>query len=152
MKVEDLLTASLKHIKSTFCTLKPVDEHLRYGFFRASFIGPWWLRHSAMPSIALSGLRGWQGKKFFDALNATNILKSKNGTVEKLQMSCQRVHSLVDGQQSIALQYGLKAPLPWRWVVDELRVLDDDTFLCMTVIDLPLLRNFSFPFLLRREV
>lgn len=149
---EQLLTASLNHIRQVFKQLEPAAEHLRYGFFRASFIGPWWLRISAMPSIALSGLVGWQGKKFFDPFRATNILKTKKGQTEKLQMTCQAVQSLVDGKQGIALQYGADAVLPWRWVVDEIRVLDENTLLCMTVINLPLLKHFSFPFILSREL
>ncbi len=42
-------------------------------------------------------------------------------------------------------------PLPWRWVTDELRALDDRTLLGMTRIDLPGLRGLAFPFLLERE-
>ena len=42
-------------------------------------------------------------------------------------------------------------PVPWRWVTDELRALDEHTLLGMTRLDLPLLRRFVFPFLLERE-
>lgn len=152
MVAEELLTASLSQIRKVFNQLPAVSEKFRTGFYRASFIGPWWLRISAMPSIAMSGLSGWQGKKFFDVDTATNILKTKDGLKEKLQMSCKVGSSLVDGQQGVALHYGVNAPIPWRWVKDEMRVLDDQTLLCMTVIDLPILRKMSFPFLLRRDI
>lgn len=66
-------------------------------------------------------------------------------------MHCVQGMSLVDGQQGVALNYGADAPIPWRWVKDEMRILDDQTYLCMTVIDLPFIRKLSFPFILRRE-
>jgi hypothetical protein len=63
--------------------------------------------------------------------------------------------SRLDGRDGVELVYlpedGRPAPLPWRWVRDELRAVDADTILGMTVVDLPLLRRFAFPFLLRRE-
>ena len=151
MSAQPLFNASLGHIRQIFSTLEPVEEQQRSGFFRASFIGPWWLRISAMPSIALSGLVGWQGKKFLDPFHATNVLQTTHGTHEKLSMTCQSMQSLVDGKNGVALFYGQDAVKPWCWVVDEMRLLDEHTFLCMTVIDLPLLRALSFPFILRRE-
>lgn len=152
MQMDSLSKASLNRIREIFKQLKPVDEGARQGFFRASFIGPWWLRVSAMPSIALSGLPGWQGKQFLDPFHATNVLQNKHGRVERLQMTCNAVISLVDGKPGVALQYGQNAVMPWRWVIDEIRMLDHNTFLCMTVIDLPILRHFSFPFILSREL
>lgn len=152
MVVEELSNASLKDIRKVFNQLPLASEQYRSGFFQASFIGPWWLRLSAKPSISLSGLSGWLGKKFINSNTATNILKNKSGLIEKFQMSCQTGNSLVDGKTCIYLDYGKTAPIPWRWIKDEMRVLDDQTLLCMTIIDLPLLRKFSFPFLLRREL
>ncbi|NHC03992.1 hypothetical protein G9F31_09440 [Acinetobacter sp. 187] len=151
MQMDSLAKASLSQIREVFKNLDPVSEELRQGFFRASFIGPWWLRVSAMPSIALSGLGGWQGKKFLDPFHATNIIHNKQGVSEKLHMRCSAVTSLIDGKRSVALQYRDDAVVPWRWVIDEMRTLDQNTFLCMTVINLPVLKHFSFPFILSRE-
>ena len=151
MHVDALTNASLRRIRQVFNVLEPVPAHLRSGSFQACFIGPWWLRVTAGPSIALSGLPGWWGKRFLDAETAINVLNATSGKVEKLRMQCLERVSLVDGRQGIALHYGKGAMLPWRWIVDELRVLNESTLLCMTVIDLPLLRYLSFPFLLRRE-
>lgn len=151
MDLTALEKASLQTIKNEFKRLGPVPESLRVGFFNASFIGPWWLRLSAMPSIRLSGLPGWQGKLFLDTYNATNILEINQQQIQRLSMQCIERLSLIDAKQGVVLHYGQAAPIPWRWVVDELRVINDNTFLCMTVVDLPLLRLLSFPFLLRRE-
>jgi hypothetical protein len=60
------------------------------------------------------------------------------------------IRSKVDGQPGVALHYGAEAPLPWRWVTDELRQIDQHRVLGMTVIDLPILRHWAFPFLLER--
>lgn len=151
MSPDALSKASLSGIRQVFQGLEPVPVPMREGFFQARFIGPWWLRASAGLSIALSGLPGWQGKRFLDTDTATNVLSGANGRVEKLRMHCLVGTSLIDGRLGVALHYGRDAVLPWRWIVDELRVLDDGTLLGMTVINLPVLRHLAFPFLLRRE-
>lgn len=151
MPVDALSNASLRRIRQMFGLLEPAPAEMRAGAFRARFIGPWWLRVSAGPSIALSGLPGWRGKRFLDAETATNVLDRAGGRVEKLRMQCRECVSLVDGRPGVALHYGCEAVMPWRWIVDELRVLDENSLLGMTVIDLPLLRRLAFPFVLRRE-
>lgn len=151
MITQDLSTASLNEIKQVFKGLKPVSAQARVGFLRARFIGPIWLRHTAAPSLSLSGLSGWQGKRFLNNQQATNILKKKNALIEKMTMQCQDSVSTIDGKPSIALVYAKDAPIPWRWVTDELRQLDDNTWLCMTVFNLPLLKHFPMPFILAKE-
>lgn len=151
MSADALSTSSLSQIRQVFEGLEPAPAHMRVGFFQASFIGPIWLRATAGPSIALSGLPGWRGKRFLDAETATNVLDRKGGVIEKLRMQCREGRSLIDGRPGVALHYGEDAALPWRWIVDELRVLNESTLLGMTVINLPLLRCLALPFLLRRE-
>ncbi|WXL27666.1 hypothetical protein WG219_09490 [Ectopseudomonas mendocina] len=109
------------------------------------------MRISAGPGLVLGGLPGWQGKRFIDESTATNVLKKGDELVDKLRMGCQEGVSSVDGRRGVALNYGADAPPPWRWIRDELRVLDDDTWLAMTVVDLPLLRCLALPFVLQRE-
>lgn len=142
-------------LKARFRTLSaPTDAQL-HGFFRAEFIGAALIRATARPSLALLGLPGWQGKRFLTSMDATNILKRGDATVEHLAMRVTAVTSYVDGQPGLALTYpaqdGKPAPRPWRWVRDEIRVADADTLLAFTFVDLPLLRYFGFPFLLLRE-
>lgn len=151
MSTQDLSTASLSHIKRIFSQLDAVPETARTGFLRAQFIGPLWLRSTAGPSLNLSGLSGWQGKRFLDSNNATNVLKQKSNMIEKFQMQCQNIISTVDGKASIALIYHKNAPIPWRWVSDEIRQLDENTWLCMTVFHLPLLKHCPMPFILTKE-
>lgn len=148
-------TASLGALKALFSSLPPPHAGMRHGFFRASFIGPAWLRVTGRPSVELSGLPGWQGKKFLNADDATNVLQKGDTRREALAMRVTPGLSQVDGKPGLALHYvpqqGKPAPLPWRLVRDELRAVDDNTILGMTVIDLPLLRLLAFPFLLTRE-
>lgn len=147
----DLNKASIGELRSVFGSLSAPDAALRDGFYRAQFIGPWWLRASGRPSVALSGLPGWLGKRFLTPDVATNILQQGADTVQALSMTVVPGISQVDGKPGLALHYGKNAAIPWRWVRDELRVLDDKTLLCFTVINLPVLRHLAFPFLLERQ-
>jgi hypothetical protein len=142
-----LYTAPLSTLKHHFATAGLPSAAKRAGLWRARFIGPWWLRLGGRPGVALSGLRGWQGKRFLTPDHATNVLDSG----EALSMQCRECPSSLDGGPVAALSYGADGPVPWRWVTDELRALDERTLLGMTVINLPLLRHFAFPFLLERD-
>lgn len=147
--------ASIGELKALFSTLPQPSRALFRGFFRATFIGPAWIRIAARPSLEVSGLPGWQGKRFLDDEHATNVLTKGATTREHLAMRVTAVTSRVDGRPGVALTYPHRgrerAPIPWRWVRDELRQFDDDTILAMTVVDLPVLRRFALPFLLVRE-
>lgn len=143
--------SSLAELKKLFSTLAPPPAEMRAGFYRATFIGPWWLRLSGRPSVALGGLPGWQGKRFLSPTTATNILLKSGVTSEALFMQLESGVSQVDGKQGVALTYGADAPLPWRYIRDEVRAIDANRILGMTVINLPLLNKLGFPFLLVRE-
>lgn len=150
-----LHTASLAELKALFATLPDPAPEQRRGFFRARFIGPAFIRLSARPTLEITGLPGWQGKKFLGADAATNILRRGTDTVERLAMRVTPVTSYADGRAGLALTYppqgGRAAPAPWRWVRDEIRQLDAQNILAFTYVDLPLLRHIGFPFLLTRE-
>jgi len=143
--------ATLAQIRHQFASLPLPGRDFCQGFFAVRFIGPFWLRHAARPSIALSGMPGWQGKRFLTPDRAINVLTDRDGQRERLIMRCEETASLVDGRPTLAFMYGSDAPRPWRWIRDEFRVLDSRTLLAMTIIDLPLLRGMSFPFLLERR-
>lgn len=150
-----LTHASLGELKKLFATLPAPAADQRRGFFRATFIGPAFIRLTARPTLEVTGLPGWQGKQFLNADNATNILRRGDSTVQHLAMRVTPVTSYADGKPALALTYppqdGKAAPAPWRWVRDEIRQLDENTILAFTFVDLPLLRHVGFPFLLVRE-
>ncbi|MCC1495875.1 hypothetical protein [Alcanivorax sp. 1008] len=143
-------TASIGQLKALYACLALPEPGMCEGFFRARFLGPAWMRASARPTLNLSGLPGWQGKRFTTATSATNVLIHKGQTEERLTMTVTSVKSLVDGSDGLALCYGPDAPRPWRWVRDELRAIDANTLLGITFVDKPLIRLFAFPFLLER--
>lgn len=150
MSLNELKCASLAEIQTIYQKLKPAPLEMRQGIYQAHFIGPWWITKSAGPSLSLSGLAGWYGKRFIQNDKAINLLIHCGEKSEKLEMDCVDEMSLIDGAPTVALIYGEKAPIPWRWVIDEVRTYDDQTLLCMTIVKLPILRYFPFPFLLCR--
>ncbi len=143
--------ASVSALKKLYSSLPVPDAGMRHGFFRASFIGPFWLRMSGRPTLELTGLPGWQGKRFITGDTATNVLLRKGERIDALNMSVANITSYVDGSAGVALRYGAEAPIPWRWVRDELRAIDGNTLLGITFVDLPVLRHFPMPFLLERD-
>src|SRR3546814_20332727 len=59
--------------------------------------------------------------------------------------------SWADRRPVAVVSYAADAPRPWRWIRDEVRVLDADTLLGMTFTDGPGVRRLGLPFLLRRS-
>ena len=145
-----LVGVSIRQLLARYATLPAVPPVERQGTWRARFVGPWWLRLSAAPGIALGGMPGWLGKRFDTPQTAVNLLRSGTGQREVLPMQCSEQPSWHDGQPCVAVAYGARARIPWRWVRDELRRLDEDHWLCLTWVDLPLLRRLACPFVLER--
>lgn len=146
----DLSRAGLATITAYFKTLSAPEESSRQGFYHACFIGPWWLRISAGPSVALAGLAKWQGKAFVTSTQAVNIVLVGQQRQPMLSMTCATKPSRLDQKPALVMSYGRLAPIPWRWVHDEIRQHDDGEWLGVTIIDLPVLRHLAFPFLLKK--
>ncbi len=137
-------------LRQLFAQLAPPEDAQLQGFFRAHWIGPLWMRRSGPATLALTGLPGWQGKRFLGQGQATNVLKMRGQELEALRMQVVHGPSQIDAQPAASLLYGDEAPRPWRWVRDELRALDERMILGITIVDRPWLRHFHFPFLLER--
>lgn len=120
------------------------------GEWRASFVGPGWLRWAGPRGVGALGLPGWEGKRFEleedGGLAGTNLVRG--GT--RLEMAAGLDASAVDGRPAIVVAYGDAAPLPWRHVRDELRRLDDRRLLAMSLLDVPGGGRGALPFLLTR--
>jgi hypothetical protein len=133
-----------------FAQLPIPGEQVLRGHFQARFVGPRWLRAAAPPAIALSGLAGWWGKQLDGFAQAHNLVLRDQTLNTSHAMNMSRASSLIDGKPCAQLRY--HSGFPWRWVVDELRVVDEgDTLLGMTLVDVPLLRGLAFPFVLERR-
>ncbi len=139
---------SLAHYWQLFRTL-PAPEQGLAGRFEAIFIGPLWLRILAPRLLPLGGLRGWVGKVFSRNGEANNLLRRQHTLVEKVPMVRRFDPSCLDRQNSLVLTYDMRAPLGLRCLRDELRRLNDHCLLGLTFVDLPLLRRFPMPFLLK---
>ncbi len=139
---------SLKKFRELFASLSPPEAASLRGVYRASFVGPGWLRASAGPALAVSGLGGWWGKEFSENGKASNIVLRAGKFSTRFSMELVSAKSLIDGKDGLALHYQSDNPFPWTHIVDELRRIDKNTVLGMTVADIAGLRSMSFPFLL----
>lgn len=144
------LNASVHQLRLLFSQLQPPEHQHLGGFFRARFVGPFWMRRSGPSVLKLMGLPGWQGKRFLGNAQATNVLLIKGQEFEALRMTMVLGPSMEDGKTGLALHYEKTAPWPWRRVRDELRALDEHRILGITIVDAPLLKHFRFPFILER--
>ena len=63
--------------------------------------------------------------------------------LSRLPMRVSEEPSWLDGGAARALRYDLSSPWPWPRVRDELRAINGDTWLGMTIIDLPGLRRIA---------
>lgn len=124
----------------------------RTGFYRGEFVGPWWMTASAPLFTRLTGLTNWQGKRFANPGLAVKVPIRKGQTCDGPTMIwVDDDVSRLDSKTGGALQCGREAPIPWRWITDELRQVDDNTLLGMSVVNFPLVKYMPIPFLLVRK-
>jgi len=153
MSSEDLPRSPLA-IKRLWKALPAPGEEALEGTHRAIFVGPAPLRALAPRGLAVLGLPGWYGKRFQygeDGLTGVNLLEQDGAMREYLEMRVAVEPSCQDGAPALVVTYPSDAPLPWREVRDEFRLLGPGELLGMTVVDRPGGRALGTPFLLRRE-
>jgi hypothetical protein len=121
------------------------------GIYQAVFVGPWWLRTIAGPGLYPLGLGGWWGKQFDGSGQGTNIVRRDGRLSPKLPVALAERSSLIDGRPCLAVIYPPESPFPWPWVVDELRSLDDERLLGMTLVARRPLYKIALPFQLTRR-
>lgn len=143
--------SSLGDFLSLFRTLLP-PAHSLTGRYQATFTGPLWLRKTAPTAIALGGLPGWWGKQFTAVgpgeSTAVNLVMKNGKLMERFPMQSRLDNSILDIKPALCLTYGRDCPFPWPLVTDELRMLDEQNLLGLTIVKVGLLRKFGFPFLL----
>lgn len=122
------------------------------GDYLVSFVGPAPLTVVAPRAIALGGMPGWQGKRFDGAGRAANLVDDdKTGAHrEIIPMTVTLEPSWLDGRPAIVCSYGADSPVPWRWVRDEFRPLDDRRLIGLTFAGGPWSRVAAAPLLLTR--
>ena len=149
MQVAELNQMNLKSFRELFTSLIVPDVISLRGTYRASFVGPAWLRTSANPALAMTGLGGWWGKEFHDDGTAINIVLRAGKFSTRFPMKFVNASSFIDRKDGLALHYQPGNPFPWMYVVDELRRIDDTTILGMTLANVSGLRGLAFPFILQ---
>jgi len=145
----DINSLSLQQFRKLFVSLPVPNPESIHGVYRAAFVGPVWLRTSAGPALALSGLGGWWGKEFSADGTAVNIVLRAGKFSTRFPMKLVQAKSFIDGRDGLAVHYQAGNPFPWMFIVDELRRMDEDTLLGMTLANVNGLRRLAFPFTLQ---
>jgi len=148
VREQQLNKRSLTSFKSLYSSLSPPALDVLRGVYQAAFVGPWWLRTIAGPGLYPLGLGGWWGKQFDGRGQGANIVRHRDQLSTKLPVSLHERPSLLDGRPCLVVVYEADAPFPWPWVVDELRSLNDDRLLGMTLLTRSPLNKIALPFLL----
>ena len=138
-----------------FATLAPPDLVSLPGYHCGQFVGPGWLRAIAPRGLVLLHLGGWWGKELLPDFTGTNLVRPggrrRGGQLQRsFALRVEIAASAIDGKPAAIVRYGAGSPFPWPYVTDELRRLDDDHLLGMTVVPAGVLRRLPLPFLLVR--
>ena len=147
----DYNSLSLKQFRDLFASLAVPEIDSIRGVYRAAFVGPGWLRASANPSLALTGLGGWWGKEFSADGAAINIILRAGKFSTRFPMKLVAAKSFIDGRDGLALHYPAGNPFPWTHIVDELHRINETSMLGMTIADVSGLRGLAFPFILQYQ-
>lgn len=145
----DLHKLSISHLKPAFRQGRRVDAAELQGFYAGVPAGPWWFRLGSRPTMGMTGFGGWLGKQVLGQGRAVNLFEAPSGPEQRFPMTLGRRASLIDGQDTLVLNYPADARTPWCWVTDELRWMADGRILGMTFVDAPLIRHMVFPFVLQ---
>lgn len=155
------LPRSLGALRRLFRQSPPATSLPSPGDYLVTFVGPTVLRVAAPRAIAIGGMPGWRGKRFADGGTALNLVERHRGndhddddgagalqTTMPMQVTVE--DSWLDGRPAIVCAYGAAGPVPWRWVRDEFRPLDDSRLIGLTLAGGPWSRVVAAPLLLSR--
>jgi hypothetical protein len=140
---------SMADCRALFAQLAPVDIGELQESFQSAFTGPRWLQIVAPRLLVMGGMGGWCGKWFDGQGKGHNWVRRQGDIQGIMPVELKKRPSLIDGQPTCTVIYPHGSRFPWPLIIDELRRLDDQTILGMTIIDIPLLRRVAHPFLLQ---
>ena len=148
-QVEHLNQLSLTDFSEYFSSLEVPELGSLPGLYKGYFVGPTWLRKLAKPLLVITGMGDWRGKSIDPHGNIINLVSTKRGLVRKLPMNVIEQTSLIDGKPGIAFCYHASNPYPWPWVIDEMRRIQPDLVLGMTILEWGSLTRLPLPFVLQ---
>lgn len=119
------------------------------GSYCGNFVGPGWVRALARPALLVGGLPGWCGKWFDGSGQGTNLLQRGGNVQRAVPIRLEIRPSLIDSRSGLTVVYPGSSPWPLPLIVDELRLLEDEALLGMTMVSHFGLHRFPFPFLLQ---
>jgi len=137
--------------KELFASLKPPPRETLRGIYKGFFVGPGWLRRLASPLLVVTRMGNWRGKDFDPQGNAINLVLRRGQIERRFPMLLVEQVSLIDHKPGLALRYAPSNPLPWPWIVDELRSLQAGLVLGMTMARLGPLQHLALPFVLQSQ-
>jgi len=150
----DLARRSSRELRTMFRAADCPELAAVTGRFAAELAGPAVVRVAAPIAFRLTGLGDWWGKELRLTDDGTALtgfnLAGPRGERTTLPLHARIAPSRLDGAPALVVGYGADAPLPWRRVVDDLRLHSDGTIVALT-FGLPLTARDGAPFLLRRE-
>ncbi|MBE2222413.1 MAG: hypothetical protein IAF02_12770 [Anaerolineae bacterium] len=141
----------LTEFRTLFSELRSPQISEMNGRFRSEFVGPGWLRTIAPPGLAPLGLGGWWGKTFDGQGGGMNIVQRQGELREIMPIVLKEEVSLINGRSGLNITYPPGTRFPWPWVVDEIRWLDDNTILGMTLVTKAGMHRLALPFLLHKN-
>lgn len=147
--IDSLNQMSLAEIQRLFTQLEPPEHTSLRGIFRGFFVGPAWFRKLGGPLLAVTGLGGWWGKDFDSQGKAINLVLRKDRYERILPMFIVQQASHLDRKPGLALRYQADNPFPWPMILDELRRVDAELVLGMTLLDVGPFRRIALPFILQ---
>lgn len=150
VQAQDLKKQSIGWYRAKFETLDSPTIAEMNGRFRAEFVGPGWLRAIAPPGLAPLGLGGWQGKTFDGSGGGMNLVQRQGEVREIIPIVLKVEKSLINGRSGLNITYPPGTRFPWPWIVDEIRWLDNETILGMTLMTKAGLHRLALPFLLHK--
>jgi len=148
-EVEQLNHLSLVEFPAYFSALDAPQASALRGLYRGSFVGPSWLQALAGPLLVITRMGKWIGKDIDPGGRALNLVRTKGGIVHKFPMQLVERESLIDGKPGLALRYEDSNPFPWPWIIDELRSIQPDLVLGMTITRIGPLVRLPLPFVLQ---
>jgi hypothetical protein len=151
VQAQELNSQSLASIRSLFVSLPVPTMGSVAGTHQSEFVGPWWLRQVAGPGLTPLGLEGWWGKQFDAQGDGLNIVRRQGKIATIMPVRLVEMNSFIDGRPGLAVFYPRTSRLPWPWVVDELRRIDKNCLLGMTLVTKYPLKWIALPFLLHAK-